>query len=129
PIPAKNQALFDAVKEKTELSEAEIQQKSKELLIRILHNYAAFDVSTIDGFTHRILRIFAKDLNIPQNFEVQMETKEVLQEAVDRVISRAGTDKKLTQALVSFALYKTDDDKSWDITRDLNEIAQLITDG
>lgn len=129
PIPGNHRALFEAVLEKTGLPEEEVQVRSQRLLIRILHNYAAFDVSTIDGFTHRILRIFAKDLQIPQNFEVEMEPQKILEEAVDRLIARAGEDRELTEALVSFALYKTDDDKSWDITRDLNEIAKLTIDG
>jgi hypothetical protein len=30
----------------------------------IIHNYAAFDISTIDKFTHKV-RAFAHDLNLP----------------------------------------------------------------
>ncbi len=128
PIPENHLDLFSAVQDKTKLTKVEIQEKSAIILKSILHNYAAFEVSTIDSFTHRILRTFAKDLNIPINFEVQLDTEEILNEAVDRVIAKAGKkeEKELTKAMIDFALSKADDDRSWDIAYDLNEIAKLL---
>ena len=38
-----------------------------------MHNYAAFDISTIDGFTHKLIRTFAHDLKLPLNFEVELD--------------------------------------------------------
>ncbi len=100
--------------------------KSKELLYSILKNYAAFDVSTIDKFTQRIIRTFAFDLNLPLNFEVELDTESLLYKAVDNLISRAGSDTQLTKLLVEFAIEKTDDDKSWDVAFDFNKIAKLL---
>jgi hypothetical protein len=34
-------------------------------IIKHIHNYAAFDISTIDKFTHKVIRAFAHDLNYP----------------------------------------------------------------
>ena len=127
PIPKDDEAMLNAVAEKTGLSTEIIQQKSHHILKHLIHNYAAFEVSTIDGFTHRVLRTFAKDLNLPSNFEVTMQVDDVLHEAVDRLISKAGEDKLLTRTLVNFALSKADDDKSWDITRELYDIARLLS--
>src|SRR5690606_4367262 len=104
-----------------------LQKKAAAILKNIIHNYAAFEVSTIDGFTHRVLRTFAKDLGLPLNFEVELNSSEVLQEAVDRLLSKTGEDKRLTAVLIRFALTKTDEDKSWDIARDLYAIAELLT--
>lgn len=124
---AENNPLFKTILEETSISSEEIKRKSAEILKSIIHNYAAFEISTIDGFTHRVLRTFARDLGIPMNFEVEMETDEILAEAVDSLISKAGTDKKLTAVLLDFTLTKTDDDKSWDISRDLFAISKLLT--
>ena len=121
-----NNALLKAISEETHLSAEEIKNKSAEILKSIIHNYAAFEISTIDGFTHRVLRTFARDLGIPMNFEVELSADEVLLEAVESLISRAGKDKKLTKVLIDFTLSKTDDDKSWDISRDLFQIARLL---
>ncbi|WP_037318148.1 exodeoxyribonuclease V subunit beta [Salegentibacter sp. Hel_I_6] len=118
--------LFKIIAEETNLPEAELKTKSAKILKSIIHNYAAFEVSTIDGFTHRVLRTFAKDLGLPVNFEIALNTRQILQEAVDRLVSKAGTDKELTKVLIAFALSKTDDDKSWDIAKDLFEISELL---
>lgn len=118
--------LFNVIAEELNLSKPSLEEKSKIILKNILHNYAFFDVSTIDKFTHRLIRTFAKDLKLPQNFEVVLDTDRLLDEAVGRLISKAGTDKKLTNLLVAFALEKIDDDKSWDITFDLNRVGKLL---
>lgn len=125
--PKKYLSLRDLVAAETGLDEAQVRLKATAILKNIIHNYAAFEVSTIDGFTHRVLRTFAKDLGLPLNFEVELNSSEVLQEAVDRLLSRAGEDKRLTEVLISFALGKTDEDKSWDIAKDLYAIAELLT--
>ncbi|WP_324720125.1 UvrD-helicase domain-containing protein [Salinimicrobium sp. HB62] len=123
----KEKALLKDLSESLNIPEVSIQAKSRDILKNIIHDYASFEVSTIDGFTHRVLRTFARDLGLPLNFEVELRTDEVLNEAVDRLISKAGKDKALTKVLVSFVLSKTDDDKSWDIARDLFAIAKLLT--
>jgi ATP-dependent exoDNAse (exonuclease V) beta subunit len=103
-----------------------IQQKSKKILKNLIHNYAAFDISTIDKFTHRIIRTFTHDLNLPTNFDVTLDTDELLKNAIDVVVAKAGEDEELTQILINFAKSKTDDDKSWDVTLDLYEVSRLI---
>ncbi|MCW5514830.1 UvrD-helicase domain-containing protein [Muriicola sp. Z0-33] len=118
--------LFKLLQNELDISLEELRTKSEKTLKQILHNYAFFDVSTIDKFTHRIIRTFAKDLKLPQNFEVVLDTDILLDEAVNRLLSNAGSDKKLTSILVDFALEKIDDSKSWDITFDLNNIGKLL---
>ncbi|WP_299680156.1 UvrD-helicase domain-containing protein [uncultured Dokdonia sp.] len=115
------------ISEETGMSPATIAKKTSTILNGILHNYAAFDVLTIDTLTHRILRTFSKDLEISGNFEVSLDSKTLQARAVDALIDSAGQDDRITHILVEFALQKADDDKSWDITRDLLEIAQLLS--
>ncbi|TBW27028.1 exodeoxyribonuclease V subunit beta [Gramella sp. KN1008] len=122
----RDHALINAIMQDTGLSIDEIRKKSEEILKSIIHNYAAFEISTIDGFTHRVLRTFARDLGIPLNFEVELDAEQILLQAVDGLVSRAGSDEKLTRILVAFTLAKTDDDKSWDISRDLFNISKLL---
>ncbi len=124
--PTNTESLLKLLIEETNLEKSEIQNRSKKILKNILHNYAAFDISTIDRFTHKIIRTFAKDLGIPVNFEVELNLDLILQEAVDRVINRAGEEKELTKVLLKFTLDKTDDDKSWDISRDLFSFSKLL---
>ena len=118
--------LFIAVMEAMEIDAETLQKRAKATLKEILHNYAFFDISTIDKFTHRLIRTFAKDLKLPQNFEVVIDNGPLLEEAVSRLILKAGTDPQLTKVLIEFALEKIADDKSWDVAIDLNKIGQLL---
>ncbi|WP_424003472.1 UvrD-helicase domain-containing protein [Maribacter sp. IgM3_T14_3] len=120
--------LFIDIISETRYTFEELPALSKLRLKQILHNYAFFDISTIDKFTHRLIRTFAKDLKIPQNFEVVLDVDLLLQEAVERVISKAGEDPEFTKILLDFALEKIEDDRSWDIAFDLLKIGKLIFD-
>ncbi len=119
-------SIFISIVNELEANPKNIHIASKNILQNILHNYAAFDISTIDRFTHKVIRTFAFDLKIPLNFEVELDTDSLLTEAVDSLISKAGTDKALTKVLVDFAIEKADDDKSWDISYDFNKISKLL---
>ncbi|MEE9362371.1 MAG: UvrD-helicase domain-containing protein [Cellulophaga sp.] len=118
--------MFLSIAEELDLSQETLQKRAKKTLKEILHNYAFFDISTIDKFTHRLIRTFAKDLKLPQNFEVVLDVDLLLSEAVDRLLDKAGSDEQLTKIVIDFALEKIDDDKSWDVTLDLNRIGKLL---
>lgn len=123
PLP-----IMQKISEETAMSVSEIQKRSKTILKNLLHNYAAFSVETIDRFNHRIIRTFARDLKLATNFEVTLDTPQLLSEAVDLLLSKAGENKEITKVLLDFALEKTDDDKSWDISRDIANAAKLLYD-
>ena len=112
--------------EETNLDEENLFKKSKIILNAILQNYGAFNITTIDSFTHKIIRTFAHDLKLPMNFEVEMDAESLLNEAVDVVISKIGENKELTSLLVNYAIQKLDDDKSWDIAKELKDFAKII---
>jgi len=123
---AKAVGLMEKLSEETGLSISGIKQKAKNIIRHIIHNYAAFDISTIDKFTHKVIRAFAHDLNLPMTFEVTLDTENLLIEAVDAIIAQAGEDETLTKLLVDFTMEKTDDDKSWDISREILETGRLV---
>lgn len=122
----KAQDFMEDIAGETKLSLATIKDKSKAIIRNIIHNYAAFDISTIDKFTHKVIRAFAHDLNLPVTFEVSLETDLLLQEAVDAIIAKAGEDELLTKILVDFSVDKTDNDKSWDVTHELLDVSKLL---
>ncbi len=121
-----NNNMFQIICEELDMKPEAVHIKSKILLNSIVYNYAFFDISTIDGFTHRIIRTFAYDLKLPINFEVELDQDALLSEAVDRLIAKAGTEKELTKVLIDFAIEKADDDKSWDVSYDFYKISKLL---
>jgi ATP-dependent exoDNAse (exonuclease V) beta subunit len=123
---SKSQDLMQDLSADTSLSIVQIKTKAQQIIKHLIHNYAAFDISTIDKFTHKVIRAFAHDLNLPMTFEVTLDTENLLIEAVDAIIAQAGEDEILTNLLVDFTMEKTDDDKSWDISREILETGKLV---
>ena len=107
-------------------SEKILQDKSRRVLKKILHEYAAFEVITLDSFTHKIIRTFARDLKIPSSFEVAIESDQILEELTESILEKAGVDKDLTKILVAFSLSKTEELRSWDIGKDLYDFSKLL---
>lgn len=102
------------------------QKRSQLILESILRNYSAFSITTIDSFTHKIIRSFAYDLGLSQNFEVEMDNQELLREAIDVLISKIGVDSEITSLLVDYSLEKSEEDKSWDISYDMLSLAKVL---
>ena len=91
------QILVDEAREDKEV----LQNRAKNILDAILQNYTAFNINTIDTFTHKLIRTFALDLGLSVNFDVEMDTEPWLNEAVENVISQIGIDKNISKILIS----------------------------
>lgn len=112
------------------ISEEVLQERSQKVLKSILHNYNDFAISTIDKFTHKVIRTFAHDLKLPLNFNIELSEKEVLKSVIDMLVAEVGSNEKLTKVLVEYALQKSEDEKSWSVEKDLFDFSEkLLKDG
>ena len=118
--------LFEAVCEELDWPALKLHKQAGQVLDIIIHDYGFFEVMTIDKFNQRLIRNFARDLGINTNFDIEMDAEDVLAVAVDNLIAKAGTDTRLTQTLIGFALEKAEDDKSFNIAFDFNKIAKIL---
>lgn len=125
-VPEASRNLFGVLQNELNWTEASLQKESARLLKDILHNYAFFDISTIDRFNHRLIRTFSKDLGLPNNFEVILDTDILVAEAVERLLARSGTDPELTDFLIAYTLRNIEEDRSWDVSMELRQQGRLI---
>ena len=123
---AKQPPLFIIIQKETGLEPHTIKKKSNVVLKLILENYGAFHITTIDSFTYKIIKSFSFDLGLSQNFEVEMNAQELLDKAVEVLISKVGVTTELTKLLIEYSIDKSDDDKSWDISLDLSEFSKIL---
>jgi ATP-dependent exoDNAse (exonuclease V) beta subunit len=119
----KNYTLQKRLSEDLKIPIHELQFRAEIVLTHMLHHYSDIAISTIDKFTHRVIRTFAHDLHLPLNFEIEMDSDSLLNEAVELLLSKVGEDKNLTNHLVEFAQSKADDDKNWNIENDIFSFA------
>jgi len=129
PVSVEKPLIMDVLEEisaKTGLTEQNISANASLALKLILHNYSNFAVSTIDSFVHRLVRSFARDLRLPVNFEIELDSDKLVAKSIGLLISKVGTDAGLTKALVQFVESKMDDEKSWDIELQLKKFTSSL---
>lgn len=119
-------SMTQDLKSSLELSDTELQWRAQTKLHSLLHNFGAFEVTTLDSFTHGVIRTFAFDLGLSHSFEVIIDSKSFIREIVDQLIEKVGVSKELTRLLTQFSLQKINDEKSWDVSIDLNEFAPIL---
>lgn len=118
--------LLNDISSLVNITKEEAQKRSYSVLKQLINNYADFEVSTIDSFNHRIIRTFARDLRIAQNFSIELETKNYITKAVDQLIEELGQDDELTKWLSDFVSFKIQNNTSGDIRTQLNGFAELV---
>ncbi|MCF1752296.1 UvrD-helicase domain-containing protein [Mariniradius sediminis] len=103
-----------------------LKEKANLALSAILHDYGRFSVSTIDSFFQKIVRAFAREMDLNAQFELELDQDAVLSKTVDRVIEKAVSDTELHQWMVEYAIEQIQEGKSWDIRKNIQELANKI---
>ncbi|MFZ2286600.1 MAG: UvrD-helicase domain-containing protein [Bacteroidales bacterium] len=95
-------------------------------LNNILQDYSRFTVGTIDSFFQRVIRAFAREIDIPAGYEIELEHESLLSDAVDSLLSAVATDGRLLGWISSYVGSRLDDNKGWDIRKEIMDVAALI---
>lgn len=69
------------------VSQKSIGESAKKALESILTNFRDFNVSTIDSFFQSVLRSFAHELDLPDNFELKLDDSEIVSLAVEDLLN------------------------------------------
>lgn len=72
----------------------ELAKRAKEILCTLVHDYTNFNISTIDTFFQRTMRVFARDLGLQGGYNVEIEPDRILDEAVDRMYQSLHDNEK-----------------------------------
>jgi ATP-dependent exoDNAse (exonuclease V) beta subunit len=109
-----------------QVDEAGLKLKASQTLTAILHDYGHFAVSTIDSFFQKVVRAFAREMDLNAKFEVELDQQAVLDRVVDRVVMLVMEDEFLHKWLVDYASEQIQNGKSWDIRRNIRELGGQI---
>ncbi|MCK7533787.1 MAG: UvrD-helicase domain-containing protein [Marinilabiliales bacterium] len=66
-------------------------------LKNILQDYSRFTVGTIDSFFQRVIRAFAREIEVPAGYEMELEHEALLSDAVDGLLAEVATDRRLLE--------------------------------
>ena len=118
--------FLDQTAKNIKIPKSLIESRAKAVLNKILHNYSSFSVMTIDKFTHKIIRTFAKDLGISIDFNVEMDIVGFRQTITDLLMEQIGRNKSLTSLILKYANDNLDDEKTWTIKDSVFEFTNLL---
>lgn len=126
---AKN--YFNKIKDAPEIkaldiSDEEIRRRCGVALHLISHDYSRFHIETIDSFFISVIKDLARELNLPANLNIDLNSDEVLSEAVDNIIDYTDEKSKTFQSLTSFIMEKIDDDKNWKMDDEIKTFSRNI---
>lgn len=83
----------------------DLRKRASMALCDILHDYGAFAISTIDRFFQQTLKAFSREIGQFSSYQVELDTKSLVDESVDRVLDSLSEDdpallKWLTQSVM-----------------------------
>ena len=91
-----------------------LAQRAHAMHRHMLHNWPQVAISTIDAFTRRITKPFARDLQLDQDLEMTTEQDWYMQLAIDKLLAKAGHDEELTKVLAEACVQLLEDERRWD---------------
>jgi ATP-dependent exoDNAse (exonuclease V) beta subunit len=128
-------ALIDFLTAHLGIDKATLQARASSMLSSILHNYTDLAISTIDSFTHHVIKGFAYELKLNMNVEIEMNAKLLMSEVIDLLIDEVEesntkddeqTSKYLSKALIEFASTKLQEGKGMRIENELLNFSFLL---
>jgi len=112
--------LSDFKNEKLDLTRDELIKRANYTLKQILQDYGLFSVMTIDSFVQKLSQSFIEELNLPDQFEVNLDSNQLIQDVLNEVLDQINQNSSidLKQAILDFALQEVEEEKSWNGLRD-----------
>ncbi|MBO7300719.1 MAG: UvrD-helicase domain-containing protein [Tidjanibacter sp.] len=92
----------------------------------ILHDYNNFAVMTIDKFFQRVMRAFIKEIGIELNFNLELHTDSLLDEAADRMLDEVASDRNLYAWIMNYIGDNISEGASWNIKSAIVELGKEL---
>lgn len=107
-------------------STTSIQEKAHRVYRKILHDYSHFTISTIDGFSQKVIRSFTYELNLDAAYKIEMNTSKVRQDLTVMLNQLLDQRPDLLEWIIEYAEKKILNNENWNYRRELTNLANEI---
>ncbi len=121
-----NKDFVEMLLKQLNISPQELKARAEATYSHMLHNYSKLSILTIDSFTHRLVRSFAKDLQLNNDFNIETKPENLQEKAVDRMLEFIGQDALLTQYLHRYSTNLLEEGKAWNPREELIQMARVL---
>lgn len=106
----------------------EIRKRASEKLSQILHRYQDFSIKTIDSFVQSIIKPFAFELGLPQNYTPQIEEDELGETITQALVDEFGRKgcETVSGYISAFLRKQEQEQKSLRITEPIGKVVRLL---
>lgn len=110
------------------LTEVQVRKQAAKILIDILHDYSAFNISTIDRFFQQTMRAFTREIGLQGGYGIEMDQELVLTTAIDNLLSdlEKPESKDLLGWLLRFAEDKIENGGEWNLRKDIMALSREV---
>ena len=110
------------------LTEDQVRKQAAKILIDILHDYSAFNISTIDRFFQQTMRAFTREIGLQGGYGIEMDQELVLMTAIDNLLSdlEKPESKDLLGWLLRFAEDKIENGGEWNLRKDIMALSREV---
>ena len=123
--PALADVMQELTKAKGPMAE-EVVKRANAVLRHMLHHYGDVAISTIDAFTRRVARPFARDLQLDQALRMTTDQDWYRDRAVDALIAEAGTSDDVTRLLLEACEQLLEDEQKWDPAESMRRLIKEL---
>lgn len=103
-----------------------LQDKAYKAYRNIIHDYNNFTISTIDGFSQKVIRSFTYELNIDSGYNVEMNIDKVKAELSIMLNDILDERPDLLKWIIEYADDRISNNKNWNYRRTLQELTGMI---
>lgn len=122
----KQNELAEELKAELQLDDFAFRDHAQNVLSEILHSYSQFSISTIDAFFQKVIRSFTREAGLAGDYRLEITQDEVMEEVIDDLIDELGNNQQLTDWVVRFATENLENEKQWDIRKNLIDFSREI---
>ena len=110
------------------MEEPDVRKAAGKALTCMIHDYSRFRVETIDSFFQSVMRNLARELEINLNLDIELNTSEVLSEAVDSMINKLDRNSPVLVWLLDYINERIAGDKRWNVSNEIKNFGKNIFD-
>ncbi len=110
------------------LTEEQVRTQAGRILKAILHDYSAFNISTIDRFFQQTMRAFTREIGLQGGYGLEMDEDLVLSSAVDNLLMdlEKPESRELLGWLLRFAEDNIERGYGWDLRKDIMALSREL---
>ena len=121
-----SKAYLQKICDELEMSAEAVRERAAEALTKLIHDYSRFQVTTIDSFFQTVMRNLARELGLGASMNIELDTHNVLDHAVDTLVERLDVHSPVFAHLLKYIEELIAEDKTWKVIDSIKEFGRDI---